>query len=516
MEHHDLQQRGFTPIPSHIHLHHKFIPNVPPVPRIPTSQLDERPNFCSLSFSKLTILQFDEFPNMNLAFYLGLISPNDISKLPDSIITSPRLEKVMACEENLNLPLQLEQSQMQTQSFPRRGTSLATKMPIDVLAAGGGRGGNVTAFSAPGWKTDVKLVVFEKEFHVHSIVLRLYSGFFRNALDVIDREGGSMAPTRRFRYEFGSVGAVALDDAGRGTREGGWTLEKVTEKPQTPSPSPGLPKDQQLPQNGNASPLTPTQDPSEELAFGKLLCAFYNKPFSVSSFQELVSITRLAEQFSALPSLSSSLYVALWHSPVLVSEIRKYRREMLLLAMKLKHRLLFREALIHVVSTWKGYDRMFEGKYRLICTVTKAYNGVCEKVLKVNQEVFAVLAREQDGAYARMKEDVYAVLQGMDRSESLMGNRLLYERLRVQVAEKRDFAGYLPDPHKVQKAEVQETLKGLRDSLRVLLSSKLALERTFGGMMGAEGELEEDLKMSFLCADIEDEDLPWDLDEEDW
>ncbi|KUJ24417.1 uncharacterized protein LY89DRAFT_548278, partial [Mollisia scopiformis] len=183
----------------------------------------------------------------------------------------------------------------------------------------------------PGWKTDVRIVGFEREFLVHDVVLRLNSGFFRSALDGMDSGGGGgTAPAGNgWRHEF-----VAVDSMG-----GGWNLERSIERPRTPSPSPDLaPKDQHHAHS------------EQDLAFSKLLSAFYNKPFSISFFNELVTITHLADHFSALPCLSSALYVALWHSPVLVQEIRTNCKEMLLLAKKLRHALLFREALVHVVS----------------------------------------------------------------------------------------------------------------------------------------------------------------------
>lgn len=42
-------------------------------------------------------------------------------------------------------------------------------------------------FSQPGLKPDTRLTVFDQEFHVHSIILKLKSAFFRKFLDSPDK-----------------------------------------------------------------------------------------------------------------------------------------------------------------------------------------------------------------------------------------------------------------------------------------------------------------------------------------
>src|SRR6187402_2341564 len=42
-------------------------------------------------------------------------------------------------------------------------------------------------FHTPGLKPDVRLMVFDEEFHVHSVLLKLHSAFFRKFLDSPDK-----------------------------------------------------------------------------------------------------------------------------------------------------------------------------------------------------------------------------------------------------------------------------------------------------------------------------------------
>src|ERR1039458_7906597 len=66
-------------------------------------------------------------------------------------------------------------------------------------------------FDAPGHEVDIRLQVFQQEFHVHSVVLKLHSEFFRTFLDSPDK---AIAPARTdmmgFRYEW----ITKVDDDG--------------------------------------------------------------------------------------------------------------------------------------------------------------------------------------------------------------------------------------------------------------------------------------------------------------
>lgn len=58
-------------------------------------------------------------------------------------------------------------------------------------------------FALPGYDIDTKLQVFDIEFHVHSVILKLHSKFFRTFLDSLDKVP---APTSAcFRYDYDTV-----------------------------------------------------------------------------------------------------------------------------------------------------------------------------------------------------------------------------------------------------------------------------------------------------------------------
>jgi hypothetical protein len=67
----------------------------------------------------------------------------------------------------------------------------------------------ITAFKLPGLELDTKLTVFDDEYHVHLIVLKVNSSFFRTFLESADKDGSAASSTTasgRFKYEsFGII-----------------------------------------------------------------------------------------------------------------------------------------------------------------------------------------------------------------------------------------------------------------------------------------------------------------------
>ncbi|KAG4419550.1 hypothetical protein IFR04_007344 [Cadophora malorum] len=376
-----------------------------------------------------------EFAKMNLAFYVDLISALENDEDPQSATSPIATAKRIT---SFNMSRNGSWSQISSSS------------------------GIPKAFNAPGMKTDVRIRVFEREFHVHSVVLRLYSAFFRTFLDSADK--GTVTGEGHFRYDYVSV----LDP------DGGWGLEVA--KPGMASPT-------------VLSPLKEGMETSnDEVAFEKLLCAMYHKKYSISGLRELSDMTRLADFYCCLPTFSSSLYSALWHSPALISEISSNCNSTLILAQKLRHPLLFREALVHVVCQWKGYSHFLEGHYGLVCAVTSAYNRVCERLLAANQEIF--IAMQLGG---QVKVDISAATSGLEREETPTQNAHFYRHLYNQ-----------------WEGEQEDGMQNVMEALRVLLENNLVLDRK-GGMAG-----EDEYRHGFLCAEISDSELPWNSEEEDW
>ncbi|CAL3972274.1 unnamed protein product [Diplocarpon coronariae] len=327
------------------------------------------------------------------------------------------------------------------------------------------------AFTVPGMKTDVRIRVFEKEFHVHSVLLKLYSAFFRTLLESADKRLEEDHEKRCWRYDYVSVREP----------DGGWGLEVAPQEIPSPSPSPS-PATSRSPPDGMGSS-------ADDVAFEKLLCAIYRREYTIAGLGELSDMTRLAEWYGCLPTFSASLYTALWHSGQLVAEIPSNCNSALLLAQKLRHPLLFREALVHVVGQWEGYSsRFLDGHYSLVCAATLAYTRVCERLLATNQELF--LAINRDG---QVRQELCAATSDIQREQLPTQNAHFYRHL-----------------HDQWEGRPGDGLASVMPSLQSLLENKLMLER------GRVRAGEADYQHRFLCAAIDDCELPWDPEEEDW
>jgi hypothetical protein len=57
----------------------------------------------------------------------------------------------------------------------------------------------VVKFTSPGLKQDVRLKVFDIDSHVNSVILKLYSGFFRKFLDSPEK---NIPASAEFAYEW--------------------------------------------------------------------------------------------------------------------------------------------------------------------------------------------------------------------------------------------------------------------------------------------------------------------------
>ncbi|TVY80280.1 hypothetical protein LSUE1_G007023 [Lachnellula suecica] len=197
-------------------------------------------------------------------------------------------------------------------------------------------------FQSPGLQPDVRLTVFHTEFHVHSVLLKLHSAFFRKFLDSPDKAPAvdqvvnrsvaapaSITPTR-FKYEW-----ITEIEA-----EGTWHLIAA--------------------RYGQNEPLDPSalksrKDMKNDMGvFEKLLSAIYLQPYSISNRGELEDLVESADYHCALPVLSRTLDAAFLRSPHFVSEIRLYPCSTLVLAAKLRNAVLFRESMIWISGAISG------------------------------------------------------------------------------------------------------------------------------------------------------------------
>ncbi|TVY18351.1 hypothetical protein LARI1_G004430 [Lachnellula arida] len=300
-------------------------------------------------------------------------------------------------------------------------------------------------FQSPGLQPDVRLVVFDQEFHVHSVVLKLYSAFFRKFLDSPDKATAaagarhsstalleSITPSK-FKYEWVTKFDETVSGEDADTNDViSWYLVAATGASKVSLSLschhdcnfPCLAKEslrrckaaqsqgERLHERVLTSIGQETTDIStfkgdkvpELRAFEKLFCAFYIKQYEIEDFNELETITRQADYYCALPMLSRSLDGALWRSEVLVYTIKAEPCRAFTLAAKLRNALLFRESLIWVLGPWGDESWKSLGDPKLKKTARHARYALSHTIEQVQEEIiFQTQNGENEAEISRLE-----------------------------------------------------------------------------------------------------------------
>jgi hypothetical protein len=260
---------------------------------------------------------------------------------------------------------------------------------------------------------------------------------------------------------------------------------------------------------GNERKLSNFTNAEDEIeAFQKLLCAMYNRPYTINSPEELEKITSLADFYCALPILSATLVSGLLGSPMLgpsfdFDELNAFALaapDLIFAAQKLRNPVFFRECFIHVVGQWQDLlttsqrERLEENSdiFRLIM---KEFSEVCKSVIEADHHLMIALARHEISLGAQV-----AILENFDYG---IKNPKFYKAVQQ-----------IWDLQEVEDADDDafgtENMSELEDKLRIILQNELVLDNS--GCGPGEGGYESYV----LCATIRDEDMPWDATQIDW
>jgi hypothetical protein len=212
----------------------------------------------------------------------------------------------------------------------------------------------------------------------------------------------------------------------------------------------------------------------------------YNIPYAVESVEELKRMTRLADFYRALPIVSASLYRAIWGNSALGESIWSQPFAALQIAKKLRHPILFREALIHVVrgrEEWEGMGNKqpFEDDDELNNIAFRAHSQFCVLKLEADHEILSQL---------HWNSNFPKIFKKLSLPESPQQGADYYRQLL-----------------KVLKAEAdKQVYDDVIEAIDGLLINNLALVK----------DIPEEAYDHFFCADIEDKDMPWDPTQTEW
>ena len=196
--------------------------------------------------------------------------------------------------------------------------------------------------------------------------------------------------------------------------------------------------------------------------------------------------------YQTSPTRSTPLYP---HSPELLSAAKYTPLEMIVVATKLRHSILFTEALIYTVGQW----------WRL--------GDKIPKLKKENRAIYKAIVASEAQILERL-----AVLK-VKISHACAENHTIFDT--VQTIERQHFAGLESKPLRYvgyyrdllkafqKKDHSRPLVNSIIQLLNALLANNLVGDREAVAGVGWYAE-------SFLCATIDDEDLPWDQAEMDW
>jgi hypothetical protein len=350
-------------------------------------------------------------------------------------------------------------------------------------------------FTRFGFEPDLRLYVFNKEFHVDSEILKLYSSHFRSLLDPSSTHNTSSTSPDFHSDWYTSIGFY--------DQKSSWSLSPDTFVRPFGQPSLILHificSHVQFERMLTILKQLKDMDLSrfigdvfrEEKAFQNLLCAMFGELYSITDAAELNSMIAQAETHKTLPILSTSISGTFPYSPGLISAIEKDPCSLLVSAHKLRHKVLFQECYIHALGP-QSHPRYYhqlsdevlrdfiEKKRGLLGTqVLRAYNTIVRLASGLIWPISDAIDPKQFLNFA---------------PDCVFGNDILYPKFFRLCYE-----------HIVNNYDNGQVYCLFSQ----LLENKLALNKDAVAGVG-------DFADFFLCCELKDDELPWDVTQTNW
>ncbi|KAF7943897.1 uncharacterized protein EAE97_005967 [Botrytis byssoidea] len=211
-----------------------------------------------------------------------------------------------------------------------------------------------------------------------------------------------------------------------------------------------------------------------------MLNCIYRIPFEINP-EQLIELAKLANYYRCLPAASNNLYACFSMSPNF--DIHK-ARDLIESAYKLRQPLLFRDCVIFIAGTMQ---RMSPLLYQ-------------DKNLNTQQALQQVLMAVRNKIFENHLEAQEAMYTKAGSSRELFKTM---KEISIKVLEQDFFC----QPYFYRKLLDRE--EEFFEDLNDVLSGNLQLDNS---AMAGVGYFD----YHFFCADLSDEDLPWDTTETDW
>ncbi|TGO39697.1 hypothetical protein BHYA_0049g00330 [Botrytis hyacinthi] len=349
----------------------------------------------------------------------------------------------------------------------------------------------VHPFHLPGHKVDVKLSVFDGlQLHVHSVILKLHSAFFRRFLDPPGRDDKD-ENTGSFKYEW----VTLYDD------DGSWSLFDA----------------RNIKHDNPSSNLMPRQikrtQKLHETAFISFIGTFYGKLWVIKNTEALQLVTELADYYCALPAVSKSMHGAFSISPEFCKGIFFSNKLTLLnLAFKLRSPELFRECMICLVGRWQDItgDFPIESQPEMLYNPELTNPKLNELAIKLhNQMCIRISATQRQIVFCcQVKSNALEIKAKIEKC--------YLDKMKLRKTEQGPYRGQVSLPEYFQ-AFGEESSGIFALAVSDILKNELIFNKSLrAGDIVFPKKKHNDVQSYFLCTEIKDEDLPWDLNQTDW
>lgn len=248
-------------------------------------------------------------------------------------------------------------------------------------------------------------------------------------------------------------------------------------------------------QDVRSSPKATFDQKYEVDCFEMLLCSVYGDSYDLTTPEQLLRLTEMADYYRCLPALSRSLDRALIHSPNFKITVPDFSCDLLICAMKLRNALLFRESLIWAVCSWEdpSYTELETTHQQLFKIAKSAYNEIGTKIAKLQLSITNWMLMDKRGLPQRSANSYDVALEAAE--SALWDEEILDDGFKAPEYFRRIMESHHPD--------------SIDYDLENLLVNNLVLGQNYSA--GKEPH-----QGNFLCGTINDEDLPWDPTEKEW
>lgn len=237
--------------------------------------------------------------------------------------------------------------------------------------------------------------------------------------------------------------------------------------------------------------------------FENLLCALFGRQAKLFDAADLICLTNLADYYLCLPIVSNACYEALFDNPRLNISIAKNAATLLPIACKLRHKILFRECLIHAIGNFSiplKQEHISNPKlYEVISAVrikSKAsLYSVGKEILEMQLDP-ATFGEGKKENGPDIKDWVFSMTRGCfaKNNEGML-------RISLPMHYRRLWS--IDHPKEITQA----AFKRLLDPI---MKNNLRLDSS--GVGTGEGKF----RNHFLFIHIEDSDLPWEISQTDF